>query len=639
MNTDTLLHWLLRTSIEASMLILAVLGLRLMFGTRLSPAWRIGLWMLVGMKLMLPAFIPAGFGLGGWFQSDETVQASSSKNVIALVHGSSSIIPLDSENPQMIAPEPIGGFSESVGILSANRILLTLWLVGAFAVFAGAIIRQRRFESFLRRRPRTNDPHLTSHLSRLTRLLGIPSPEIFLMPSGTTPAMVGVREPKLLLPEDWQTRFDDRSLRHVLLHELLHVKQHDLLWNWVAIALQALHWFNPLVWFVVSRFQSDRELRCDAEALALLSPAERLDYGHTLLRIQETFFAPPTIAGLAPCVRNHPTLRQRISMIAHPTTRQPWLHALLVLTLSVLVGYSFTTARAVEKEVKPKVREGETIKKPAATPQSTDDSNEVIIRKLLPPGTELTRTTFQQDIIQIKGWAPKLGHFIALKDSLIESPELKNWVWEIPHPASDPDGRLIFFLTAHPANQRDDSARKVGTDDRESGTPSAEREGGKPNAERDGGTKKPGTRDSEGEKKPGMRDGDKPRTGGRDGEKPRTGERDDDGMKKGGERDGVGRKPSAESGQKPRKGDGDRKTNSSGGTLTLKVIDGGDTVLIGDEKVPMNRLRGFLSTYLPEHLGARVEVTGNDDTPLKALHNTVDAVRDNGNKNVGIKAE
>ena len=33
--------------------------LRLMLGTRLSPAWRIGLWMLVGVKLMLPAFIPA----------------------------------------------------------------------------------------------------------------------------------------------------------------------------------------------------------------------------------------------------------------------------------------------------------------------------------------------------------------------------------------------------------------------------------------------------------------------------------------------------------------------------------------------------------------------------------------------------
>ena len=316
------------------------------------------------------------------------------------------------------------------------------------------------------------------------------------MPAGTTPALVGIRQPKLLLPKDWQTRFDQRSLRHVLLHELIHVKQHDLLWNWAATAMQALHWFNPLVWFVVSRFQSDRELRCDAGALDILSPTERLDYGHTLLHIQETFFAPPAIAGLAPCVRNHPTLHQRILMITRPTTRQPWLHALLVSTLSVLIGYSFTTARAAEKEVPPKVREGETVKKAGASGES-------------------------------------------------EKP-----------------------------------------------------------------VKKPATREREG------------------------------GMKKTG--DGEGRKPSAESGQKPRKsteGSTDTPVRSSGEVITMHVTANGDTVLINGEKHSTSGLRGHLSTFLPDHPGAKVIVSGDPDTPLKSLHEIVDAVRDNGNKNVGIKAE
>ena len=174
--------------------------------------------------------------------------------------------------------------------------------------------------------------------------------------------------------------------------------------------------------------------------------------------------------------------------------------------------------------------------------------------------------------------------------------------------------------------------------ERESGKPSAERDGQrKPNAERDG------------EKKPGMRDGERPRTGERDGEKPRTGERDGEGMKKpGAERDagtparkgdGEGRKPSAESGQKTRKGDGDRETTSSGELITLKVIDGGDTVLIGDEKVPMNRLRGFLSNFLPDHPGARIVVQAEANTEYKILIGVLDAVRDNGNKNASIKAE
>jgi beta-lactamase regulating signal transducer with metallopeptidase domain len=98
MNADALLHWLLRTShLEASILILAVLGLRMMLGTRLSPAWRIGLWMLVGMKLMLPAFIPAGFGLGGWFPGARVWQMLySPDNPIAAVMATPSITPTDS---------------------------------------------------------------------------------------------------------------------------------------------------------------------------------------------------------------------------------------------------------------------------------------------------------------------------------------------------------------------------------------------------------------------------------------------------------------------------------------------------------------------------------------------------------------
>jgi bla regulator protein BlaR1 len=549
MTAETLLHWLQRTSLEASLLILAVLGLRLMLGTRLTPSWRIGLWMLVGAKLMLPAFIPAGFGLGALLRDKKDTRDRSDSVITAPAVASVLFVPSVPSTELQPAPLPHSSFTLRHSALAA-------WLLGVLSVLAAALLRQRRFQKHLSRFPTADDPHLSSLLSHLSSQASVPTPQIILTAPGTTPALVGIRQPRILLPSDWQTRFTDRSLRHVLLHELHHIRHRDLLWNWAATAVQALHWFNPLVWFVVSRFQADRELRCDAGALAILSPAERLDYGHTLLRIQETFFAPPAIAGLAPCVRHHPTLRQRILMIATPTTRQPMLQALLVLTLSVLVGYSFTTARAAEKEVPPKVREGSTTQKPS---------------------TESPRST------------------------------------ESPKPAMK-DG------------------------ERESGKPSAERDGQrKPNAERDG------------EKKPGMRDGERPRTGERDGEKPRTGERDGEGMKKpGAERDagtparkgdGEGRKPSAESGQKTRKGDGDRETTSSGELITLKVIDGGDTVLIGDEKVPMNRLRGFLSNFLPDHPGARIVVQAEANTEYKILIGVLDAVRDNGNKNASIKAE
>jgi bla regulator protein BlaR1 len=546
MNADTLLHWLLRTSLEASLLILAVLGLRLMLGARLSPAWRIGLWLLVGAKLLLPAFIPAGFGLGAWFHQDEAIHINDAATA-ELISSAGFIGPTDSGSPLMVS-DSIGGIFESAEMFSGHTLALGLWMMGALFVFAAALYRQRHFDLALRQRPLGSAALLRALVASLCQKAGIrKNVRIVLMPASTTPAVVGIVQPSILLPEDWETRFDEHSLRHVLLHELLHVKQHDLIWNWAATAVQALHWFNPLVWFIMSRFQADRELRCDAGALELLSPTERLDYGHTLLRIQETFFAPPAMAGLAPCVRNHPTLRQRIHMIAHPTTRQPVIQMLLVLTLSVLVCYSFTTARAVEKEVPAKERSRDGARTPSAEQTKTASSQE---------GTPAR--TREGD-----GGTKKTG-----------------------------------------MREGDSGIKKPGTGDGEGGRKTGAREG-------DGESRKPGPRDGEGSTKTGMRDGEKPRTGG---------EREGDGGRKTGARDGG-------------------KAAFSGETITLKVIKNGEAVMVGDQEVSMGGLRGHLSTFLPDHPGAKVVVTGEDNVPLGALHNTVDAVRDNGNKNVGIKAE
>ncbi|MGV3662363.1 MAG: M56 family metallopeptidase [Prosthecobacter sp.] len=596
----------MRTSLEASVLILAVLGLRWALGQRLSPAWRIGLWMLVGAKLLLPAFVPAGFGLGAWMKSEESA-------AVPVVLRQEFV----EEQPQTAAlvlsevAQADGGVARSWSF-SPKIALVFVWLAGAAGILLAALVRQRRFEKMLNTRRPATDAHLVTLVARLAQRAALKTAvRIVLMPAGTAPAMVGLRQPTLLLPEDWQARFDENSLRHVVAHELCHVRQGDLAWNWAALAVQAVHWFNPLVWFVVSRFQADRELRCDAGALALLAPTERLDYGHTLLRIQESFFAPPAIAGLAPCVRNHPTLRQRILMIASPTTRQPWLQAALVLTLGGLVCYSFTTsARAQEKEVPPKVRTRDT---------GTD--------KTIVPGNG------GADGVKKPGDREREGDGAARKPGMTER---------------DGEGGA-----KKPGARDGEGERKPGARDGEGERKPGMRDGEKPRTgEREGdGARKTGDRDGEGTKKPGMRDGERPRTGERDGEKPRTGERDGE-RPRTGERDGEKPRSGGErDGERPRAGgegerEGGGKTregragmSSAGETITLHVTKNGEVVRIGEEEISMNRLRGHLSNFLPEHPGAKIVITADANVPFSAVHNTADAVRDNGNKNVGIKAE
>lgn len=561
---ESAMHWLLRTSLEASVLILAVLGLRLLLTARLGPAWRIGLWMLVGLKLLLPACIPAGFGLGGWVPQ-----------VILETPASVTALPASGPAFSLPATEMPAGVAEQIDAPEMALLLPSLallWLAGVVLVLGSAVLRQWRFEKKLAAAPVGNDPQLLSSLRRLQRLAEIPGPvEIRLLPAGSTPAITGLRSPRLLLPEDWQSRFDEASLRHVLLHELLHVRHRDLLWNWAAVVVQAMHWFNPLVWAIGSRFQADRELRCDAAVLRLLSPNERLAYGHTLLRIQETFFAPPAMAGLAPCVRNHPTLLQRITMIAQPNRNRPWLHAVFTLAFGVLACYAFTTAQAAEEKTIP------------AKDRSRDGERST-------PSGET-------------GQAPRASR--------------------------EGDGKM----TGEREGDRPSTGAREGDGMKSSGT--ADREGAK-TAPRDGDKPRMGERDGD-RPKTGQRDGDKPRTGERDGDRPRTGERDG-ARPKSGERDGQ------KSGS--REGDGNRGSaeakspdSASRETLTIRVTKNGDSVILGEEEVAMNRLRGYLQSYLPQHPGAQIIVSGDSDVPDKALAEAMDAVRDNGNKNVRILAE
>jgi beta-lactamase regulating signal transducer with metallopeptidase domain len=220
MTAATLLHWLQRTTLEASLLILAVLGLRRMLGTRLSPAWRIGLWMLVGAKLMLPAFIPAGFGLGALWRDKNDLSDPRDISIISEASVYSVPSAVEIQTPAVL-PHPS---------FTLRHSALAAWRLGTLTVLTTALHRPPPpaplSPASVHPSSRRRSASLITHLSSQAR---VTTPRILLTAPGTTPALVGIRQPRLLLPSDWQTRFTDRSLRHVLLHELHHIRHRDLL--------------------------------------------------------------------------------------------------------------------------------------------------------------------------------------------------------------------------------------------------------------------------------------------------------------------------------------------------------------------------------------------------------------------------
>lgn len=184
------------------------------------------------------------------------------------------------------APAPSSGFS-----LSLSQVLIGVWLVGAAAVLLWALIAHVRFLLYLRRwaSPVTNPAtvqlfnqlgnHL--HLDRLPRLMTCQGLRV--------PMLAGLVRPVLLLPEYVPS---DSALRYSMLHELTHFRRRDIWLKTLALWANALHWFNPFMWYMNRLVERDTELACDEAALRTLPAQEHRAYGQTILDAVARLKAP-----------------------------------------------------------------------------------------------------------------------------------------------------------------------------------------------------------------------------------------------------------------------------------------------------------------------------------------------------------
>ncbi len=77
------------------------------------------------------------------------------------------------------------------------------------------------------------------------------------------PVAAGVRRPVIFVPDSWAT-WPEVHRRVALGHELAHHRRRDPLWRLLAETALAIHWYHPLVRWMVKRFVMQCEFACDA---------------------------------------------------------------------------------------------------------------------------------------------------------------------------------------------------------------------------------------------------------------------------------------------------------------------------------------------------------------------------------------
>jgi len=327
------LPFLLKTSGEASILILLVLAAQSLCGPRLKPRWRHALWLLVLLRLALPWSIPSPASLFNVFK----IPAAAPQAVSVPVE----LAPPPVEDAPLVATTPTP---------SARNWLAWLWATGALLLAGTVVVSQYTFtRRVCRVRPLTDGPTLNL-LEDCKALMGVRA-AVTLVETDLikTPALFGFVRPRLLLPRGLVSGFTREELRHVFLHELAHIKRLDILTGWVAVGLQIIHWFNPLVWLALHRLRADRELACDALALSRVRTGENESYGLTIIKLLEGFGQPVWRPGVAGILESKQQLKERMNMIAkfHKTDRG------LALAVLLLTGLALATLTDAKDQAQP----------------------------------------------------------------------------------------------------------------------------------------------------------------------------------------------------------------------------------------------------------------------------------------------
>jgi len=200
--------------------------------------------------------------------------------------------------------------------------VVMIWLAGIVASLALAAMAQSRYR--FRLRGATQVTHLSSRWPVL-RAAGV----------DVGPALVGVWQVRIVLPADFDSRYDATERALILAHETMHARRGDGWWCLLAQGVVAVCWFHPLAWWVLAALRHDQELACDAAVLR--EHGSRRSYANAMLKTQSAAIALPIGCPWSP---RHP-LTERIAMLKLPLPgrlRRRFGSIAVVMLASIVAG-------------------------------------------------------------------------------------------------------------------------------------------------------------------------------------------------------------------------------------------------------------------------------------------------------------
>lgn len=331
---DGLFLTVLNMSFTASLLILAVLGLRV--AVKKLPLCL--LWALVALRLvcpfsiesdisLIPAQVSGGQAVSAWaddYIGDTRIFNEESVHYdAALAAGLTPVSDGEGHSYVVAAADRM-----SAPATVENTVIPVMsrgWLAGMAAMLLYALI------SYIRLRRQVATAVLLRDNIRQSEAV-------------SSPFVLGLLRPMIYLPFD----IGEQEMGYIIAHEQAHIRRRDHWWKPLAFLLLALHWFNPLVWLAYSLLCRDLELACDQRAIRRLSREQRAEYSAALLHCsvdRRRFSACPLAFGEV-------GVKERVKNVLDYKKPTLWL-VILAILITAAVGGCLFTSQPREEEALP----------------------------------------------------------------------------------------------------------------------------------------------------------------------------------------------------------------------------------------------------------------------------------------------
>ena len=161
-------------------------------------------------------------------------------------------------------------------------------------------------------------------------------------PDFHTPKAVGFFSAAIIVPKWLLAEGTAGQIKHVLLHELAHLRRRDDWTNLLQQAVKALFFFHPAIWWMERELSLSREQACDDAVLEQTADAQ--DYARSLALVAEKSFLRRQIALAQAVIGRAHQLTVRVTRILdpkRPLKNRGWKPAVPLVALAAAVcGFS-----------------------------------------------------------------------------------------------------------------------------------------------------------------------------------------------------------------------------------------------------------------------------------------------------------